>query len=326
MKIAILGTGMISELFVKNAKLIDSFECYAIYGRNESNVLRFKDKYNVKSFYTNYDSLLSNSNIDCVYIGLPNSLHFDHAIKAAKQHKHIIIEKPFVSNLKEYYILQEVCEQNSVKIVEVNRVLSLPNYEIIKNNLQLCNNISLVSLTYFQYSRKYDSLLKGELPNVFSSEFSGGALMDLGVYSIHLIVGLFGMPFSVNYLAKKMDNTIDLSGVLTLEYEDFIAVLMQSKTSFGPNQIIIQGDKANIISNAVASRLDMIEIQERNEEEIKLTNQTEDNFYYALLDIKKCFDDEKHYRSRKDQSENVMKVLDEARNSAGIIFLADKNY
>ena len=324
MKIGIVGTGMISKLFIENANKIEQFECTSVYGRNKDKVDIFKTEYKLPKEFTNYQEFLNDTELECVYIGLPNSLHYEYAVNAAKQHKNIIIEKPFVSNLKEFDSLIAICIQNGVKIVEVNRVLSLPNFKAIESHLDQCGNLAIVTGTYFQYSRKYDALLNGEKPNVFTSEYSGGALMDLGVYGIHLIVGLFGKPISSHYLAKQMDNSVDLAGVLTLKYKDFIVALMQSKMSFGNNQTMIQGDKATIYAPIFASRLENIELQTKNSKTDISATQTQDNLYYALLDIQKCFSDERHYQSRLMHSQNVMSILDQARQSANIIFDADK--
>lgn len=43
----------------------------------------------------------------------------------------------------------------------------------------------MISLTFCQYSSRYDSLISGKLPNVFNPEFAGGALMDINLYNIH---------------------------------------------------------------------------------------------------------------------------------------------
>ncbi len=324
MKIGIVGTGSISSLFVRNANMLNDFSCLSVYGRNLDKAKSFKEECSLVRYFDNYEEFLNDKEIDCVYIGLPNSLHYEYAVKAIKHNKHIIIEKPFVSNQNEFDRLLEICKQNDVKIVEVNRVLNLPNYYAIKENITKCGNVAIVTGTYYQYSRKYDAFINGEKPNVFTSEYSGGALMDLGVYNIHLIIGLFGLPISSHYIAKKLEDSVDLAGILTLEYKDFIVALTQSKVTFGNNQFMIQGDKASIIAEAIPSRLEKIFLHMKNEKLDISKTQIQDNFYYALLDVSKCFFDSGHYETRLEQSRNVLKVLDEGRKSANIVFDADK--
>lgn len=324
MKTAIIGTGMISDLFLKNARLLPFYECYAVYNRQLEKAAAFQKKYALAQAYDDYEELLNDPQIDCVYIALPNSLHYHYAYRAAECGKKIIIEKPFVSNYREFEQLQAVCLKNKVKIAEVNRVLSLPNYQIIREKLALCRDLAIVSATFFQSSRKYAAFLNGEQPNVFSTKFSGGALMDLGVYGTHFVIGLFGLPLNVYYRAKQTSETLDLAGVLILEYPHFIAVLLQSKISFGDNRILIQGDGAKITVDAPASHLNVVTVTEKNKVPVSFNAQAADNFYYALKDIQRSFSDEQHYLARIKQSSAVMKVLDAARSSAGIKFSADR--
>ena len=58
----------------------------------------------------------------------------------------------------------------------------------------MAGNLRSAMFPYIQYSSRYDLFLQGEEPNIFSSTFSGGALVDLGVYPLFLAVGLFGEP------------------------------------------------------------------------------------------------------------------------------------
>ncbi len=60
-----------------------------------------------------------------------------------------------------------------------------------------------------KYSSRYDQVLDGEEPNIFSTHFSGGALMDLGVYLVYAAVAWFGMPKEVHYFPRKISTGVD---------------------------------------------------------------------------------------------------------------------
>ena len=66
------------------------------------------------------------------------------------------------------------------------------------------------NFTFAKYSSKMQALLSGKEPNVFSAKFSGGALMDLGVYPVYAAIRLFGSPQSARYSALQLPNTVDL--------------------------------------------------------------------------------------------------------------------
>ncbi|MPM97958.1 scyllo-inositol 2-dehydrogenase (NADP(+)) IolU [bioreactor metagenome] len=325
MKIGILGTGMISEQFVSAAQEISEIECVAVFNRSQEKADLFKAKYHLAQAFADYEQLLDQQLIDTVYVGLPNSLHYAYAKQAAEHGLNIIIEKPFVSNIQEFDELIRITEERQVKVVEVTRVLSLPNYQVIGEHLSEIGKISLIFLSYCQYSRKYNALLEGGTPNVFSSDFSGGALMDLGVYNIHFIIGLFGIWDKLSYIAKKRDNEVDLSGILLMEYPDFIVSASQSKNSFCDNQIIIQGEKGTISVPGIPSKLDHVYLSDKDQKTLISVEQSRNNFYYALSDILHVFHDDQLYQARLAHSRLVMLTLDQARASAGIVFKADRS-
>ena len=68
---------------------------------------------------------------------------------------------------------------------------------------------------YAKYSSKMPDLLSGNTPNVFSDRFAGGALMDLGIYPIYAAVRLFGKALDATYQAQQLDNTIDLTEMVS---------------------------------------------------------------------------------------------------------------
>jgi len=325
LKVGILGTGMISDSFMKAITQIDGIEVTAVFHRELNKAELFAQKYNISKTYDHYDQLLSDSSVNAIYVGLPNSLHFAYGIAALKAAKTVLMEKPFASNMREFTQLIEAAKAHHSKIFEITRVLSLPNYNVIKNQLETISPIRMITINYSQYSRKYNDYLAGNVRNVFSDEYSGGALTDLGVYGIHFLVGLFNQPLTVQYIASQLPNTIDVGGVLVCRYPDFIASVVQSKNSKAENNIAIQGENGSIYAYPIASRLETVVLDTQVKSTIS-THQSLDSMAYALLEIVTIIknNDEKSYQKRLEHSRMVMEVLDQARQSANIVYLADK--
>lgn len=323
-KVGLLGTGNISELFVQATKQINGIESTAVFNRDQLKANIFADQHRIKKAYNEINAMLNDAEINCIYIGLPNSMHFDYALKALKAGKMTIIEKPFVSNLVEFDQLKEAAEESGVMLFEMTRVMELPNYKTIKDNLEQILPVRLVTINFSQYSRRYNDLLAGKMPNVFSDEYSGGALMDLGVYGVHLMVGLFGKPRGLLYVANHLSNSVDLSGNLIMKYKGFIASLVQSKNSKCENRITIQGERGTIYATPTASILSKVELDMDERVDIS-AKQEHESMVYTLEKIVSIVE-------RKDvalqqlmlaHSRDVMEVLEKARRSAGIAFVAD---
>ena len=87
----------------------------------------------------------------------------------------------------------------------------------------------------------------GEMPNIFSDVYAGGALMDLGVYCLYLAIGFFGEPIFSHYTAQQLPNSVDLYGQGVLIYPEFQVAIQAGKniTSHLPAEILHQDWNTN---------------------------------------------------------------------------------
>src|SRR5699024_1484811 len=102
-------------------------------------------------------------------------------------------------------------------------------------------------------SSRYDAVLNGEEPNVFSPAFAGGTLVDLGVYPIAAAIYLFGKPEHVSYTPTMIRTGVDGSGTLVMKYVDFTCTIFCSKISTSYNPSEIQGEKGTFIIGDIGS-------------------------------------------------------------------------
>ena len=327
MKIALLGTGDISQEFMAAIQKTGCATVTAVYNRHGDHARDFAARYGLDGWYDDYDRLLEQDACDTVYVGLPNGLHHGYALRALASHRHVIIEKPFAANMDQFADLVAAAQANGVYLMEMDRVLAQPNFAVIRDHLADIGPVRLVSLNFCKYSRKYDALLAGQVGNVFTTAMAGGALYDLGVYGLHLATGLFGMPMAVTYRADRYRGGVDLTGCLIMEYDGFMCVLMQSKNSLGEMHTVIQGEKGTLMSNSPASVLQDVELwQGRQRSSIGAPVDLFGTAYtlQAIADIVSRHDDDA-YRRRLEHSRQVMNLLCQARASAGIVFEADSH-
>lgn len=97
MKLAVLGTGMIVKEVLPVLQKIDGIDLVAILStvRSLTTAKDLAKAYHMPLATSKYEAVLGNEEIDTVYIGLPNHLHFDYAKEALLAGKHVICEKPF---------------------------------------------------------------------------------------------------------------------------------------------------------------------------------------------------------------------------------------
>jgi predicted dehydrogenase len=135
--------------------------------------------------YNGYDELLSSGSIDAVYIALPNNLHADFTIRAARAGVHVLCEKPMATSVEECESMTQACEEHGVKLMIAYRLHFEPG------NLKA---IEIVSGGQIGESRYFSSVFGQQVPegNIrLEKSLAGGPLMDVGVYCINAARYLF---------------------------------------------------------------------------------------------------------------------------------------
>ncbi len=223
----ILGTARIAERAVIPALLsMKHTPVIAVASRNLTRAQEFAAPFEIPRAYGSYEELLSDSNVQAVYIPLPNSEHAPWAIKAMQAGKHVLVEKPFALNANEAQLMISTALEHSVVLMEgfmyrySNRFEKI--HEIVRSGT--IGKVRLVQSGFsFTLSNPDDIRLAPDL--------GGGALYDLGCYSINLQRLLVGRePASVQALCQMSKSGVDLQTVATLDFGD--QVLGQFMVSF----------------------------------------------------------------------------------------------
>ena len=328
MKLGIIGSGMIVKDFLEIIPYLNGVELSAIYGRksSEEKLNKLKTEHNIKEIFYDYEKLLK-SDIDTVYIALPNNLHFEFSKKALEANKNVIVEKPITSNYTEAKILSNLARERRLFIFEAITTEYLPNYLKIKELLPKLGDIKIVQCNYSQYSSRYNSFKEGKVLPAFDPVFSGGALMDINIYNIHYVVGLFGKPKNIEYY-PNIEREIDTSGILILDYDKFKCVCVGAKDCKSPSANNIQGNNGCIYVGTPVNICENFKVI-MNDGTISLFNENKyDNRMVSEFiefvntinnnDLERCY-------KMLDHSLIVSEVQTIARKKAGIVFKSDIN-
>jgi predicted dehydrogenase len=322
-----VGTGWITESFIQAAQLSGQWQLTSVYSRTEDKAKQFADTYNVPNFYTDLEEMASSSEIEAVYIASPNSVHFDQTLMFLKNKKHVICEKPIFSNSAELAKAYQTAAENGVYLFEAIRNVHTPNFKILKDKLPMVGELRSTMLPYMKYSSRYDLFLQGEEPNIFSATYSGGALVDLGVYPLYLAVGLFGEPKQVSYHPVLLRSGVDGSGTLVLTYDDFVCTILCSKISHSELPCEIHGEKGTFVLEDAAPISKITLVDNRGiESEILSVELEEQNMIYECVNIAGIIETEndQEYQQLKSWSEIVLRITEEARRQNNILFASEK--
>lgn len=322
MKLAIIGSGMIVNDFLTMVRDISGIQLEAIVGTDRSieKMKLLKTNYGIRQVSTDYEDCLNDQNIDTVYIALPNHLHFSFAKQALLNKKNVICEKPFTLNVSEMKELRELASANNVMLLEAITNQYLTNYKKIKEAVKTIGDIKLIECNYSQYSSRYDAFKKGDILPAFNPKMGGGALMDINIYNIHFVTGLFGEPQEINYSAN-VENSIDTSGILSLDYKDKKVVCIGAKDSTAPVRTIIQGNNGAIVIEGPTSTIDRFTvIDHQNKSQIVDFKVHTHRMYEEFVEFERIIreSDFETMTKQLDHSELVMSIVDKGLETAGI--------
>ena len=187
---AIVGLGYISQIAVlpafANAK--KNCELTAFVSDNPEKMDELGKQYNVEHLYSyeEYEDCLQSGNIDAVYIALPNHLHADYSIRAAKAGIHILCEKPMAVTEEECREMIRAAQQNDVKLMVSYRLhferANMSAVEIAKSG-------EIGEPRFFQST----FTMQVQEGNIRLNPLSqgGGPTYDLGIYSLNAARYLF---------------------------------------------------------------------------------------------------------------------------------------
>ena len=322
MKLAILGSGMIVRDFLPVATDVPGLTLTAIYGRpaGREELQELSDQYGIARVYVDYEECLADPEVDTVYVALPNSLHMDFARRALLAGKHVICEKPFVLKVDELVELRTLATDRDLVLVEGISTQYLSNYRYIVDHLAELGDLRIVQSEYSQYSSRYPAFRDGQVLPAFDPAMGGGALMDIGIYTLHFVVGLLGRPRSVRYTAN-VERGVDTSGVLVLEYDGCTAVCVCAKDSAGPVRSKIQGNDGTIIMDGSPNTCDDITVTLRGQEPKRVDLKIHP---HRMVEEFRAFEqmirtnDLTERDTRLDHSQVVLEIATEALASAGI--------
>ncbi|WP_406544926.1 Gfo/Idh/MocA family protein [Pseudobutyrivibrio sp.] len=204
-KWGVLGTANIAKgCTIPGMQQVDNCELYAIAGRDINKALKFKDDFGFQKAYGSYEELIEDSEVQAIYIPLPNGLHLKWVKEALQHKKHVICEKPLALNSSDARDMFETAKANGVILMEAYAYLHSPYIKSLKADIDsgLIGKIDYIESEFLTQGYSEDIRLY--------KEQGGGAMYDLGCYCTTMILSLIdSTPTSVIANARYTELGVD---------------------------------------------------------------------------------------------------------------------
>lgn len=253
LKVGILGAGGIAErAMVEPSRDVAGVEVIAIGARDPERAAAFAERLDLP-IHGDYETILSNPDIDLVYLALPPIVHAEWAAKALQAGKHVLCEKPLSAN--------EVGAQSIADAAAANgrRAFVGFHYRLHGFTQELIKALSSgvlgkVEKVEFDFSIPHFVVKPGNIR--LDGDLAGGAVMDVGCYAIDLIRAVWGEPKVVSAEAQLYpdDSRIDLQTDAVLELADGIPATVRSSfigDDKGAMSLKVFGTNANLEATSV---------------------------------------------------------------------------
>ncbi|EOA90337.1 hypothetical protein ACJQWK_07340 [Exserohilum turcicum] len=329
--LGIIGTNWITHSFVEAAHATGKYTLTAVYSRKEETAKEFASKYagNQITTFTLLDALANSDKIDTIYIASPNILHYEQAKLFLGAGKNVILEKPSCSTVGELDDLFALAKEKNVILVEAFRHIQEANFKLLKHKMADLGPLYGASITFAQYSSRYEKVLQGEVPNIFNLEMGGGALVDLGVYCVAAAVDLFGAPIDSHYWPVKIATGADGGGRLILTYPTFTVHLCHSKiyNSDAPSEIYGENGTLIVPSITDIDKVTLWDPRNKTRQDVPGVKAPEKlNLIDEAREFARCIEekDTAALARLEKHSRDTLAVMQKVRHDNGLVFPGDK--
>ena len=243
MKIGILGAGRIAGKFANTMNQVSEAECWAVASRSAERAAAFAEQWGFAKSLGSYEEMLSDPELELVYVATPHSHHYEHMKLCLEYGKHVLCEKAFTLNAAQAREIAALAAEKNCYLAEALWTRYMPSRQVIDDLLSsgiigkvrmltanLCNPVS-------------------HKERIMDPALGGGALLDLGVYGLNFAMTHLGHEITgVDTTVQMTDTGVDGSEVITLRYRNgAMAVLTHSVFARSDLQGVFSGEKGYIV-------------------------------------------------------------------------------
>ena len=239
----IISTGGIARTFANDLQYTESGVAVAVGSRTMEAANTFADRFNIARRYGSYEELVSDPEVDAVYVGTPHPMHFENAKLALEYGKPVLVEKAFTMTAKEAIELIEVARAKNLILMEAMWTRFLPHVAAV-NELIAAGEIGDIVAVEADHGQHFDY---DPASRWFSPELGGGALLDLGVYPVSFASMLLGTPSRMVTMIDLAPTGVDRQVSMIFGYDNGAQAYLNTTTGAKtPTTATISGTKARI--------------------------------------------------------------------------------
>lgn len=215
LNLGIMGAGGIAGTMAGTVNKMENVKCYAVASRTQEKADAFGQKFDVEKCYGSYEEMLADEKVDLVYVATPHSEHYENMKQCIRYKKPILCEKAFTANAAQAKEVLALAKEAGVLVAEAMWIRYMPMYKTIKEVLEsgIIGEVKMVNANLGYNISHVERLMNPAL--------AGGALLDLGVYTIHFASMILGTDVEkIESSCDLTDTGVDKQESITIHYKN----------------------------------------------------------------------------------------------------------
>ncbi len=314
----VLSAARIANKFCEGVNSLPDSEVVAVGARDKGRAEEFAKTWDIPRAYGSYRELVTDPEVDAVYVAATHNFHREHTLLALNAGKPVLCEKPFAINSSEAEDMVRVAREKKLFLMEAMWTRFFP---IMYRVRELIRDGAIgeprIVQADFGFRGEYDPQSR-----LFNPEQGGGALLDVGVYVVSFASMVLGTPDRIEGVATLAPNGVDEQAAITLGYPNgALASLTTAVRANTQHEATILGTEGRIKIHREFWKPQSMTLYRdgRDPEEIHLPSEGS-GFNYEADEVARCM------RSGKlesvvmplDETLFIMRTLDKLREKWGI--------
>jgi predicted dehydrogenase len=319
-KWGILGPGKIAHRFTEALQNVPSAKAYSVASRDKKKAEEFAAKYDIPVVRDGYEALVSDPEVDIIYIATPHSFHHEQALMCLKHKKPVLCEKPLSVNYERTQQMVTFARNHDTFMMEAMWTRFMPATLKVQ---ELINDGKIGEVKYMRGDFG-DNFPFDPTSRVYDLKLGAGSVLDIGIYPLFLVLLLLGKPDQVKSFAHLAETGADDLASAMLYYSNGkIASIVSSNILHTPITAEIMGTEGMITMPSNWYNTKSISLSKAGEQIQHFDVSYEGNgFEFQIQEVMNCLD-----RGEKESSMMSLdftlllsKTMDEICKQCGVIY------
>jgi predicted dehydrogenase len=309
----ILGTGNIAKKFAEGLAAVEDAELVAVGSRSQDNAHSFGDRFKIPHRHASYEALAADPDVEVIYVATPHPLHMENTLLCLKNGKAVLCEKPFALNTAQARKMVSLARKKKVFLMEGMWMNFFP---AIAKMRELITQGAIGEVRLMRADLCFRAGFNPE-SRLFNPQLGGGALLDVGVYTVAFAHAVFGRaPERITSIPHLGETGVDEQAAMILGYPGgAMAVLTCAVRTNSAHEAMIYGTDGWIRMPPLFWQPDKLIVCKGGKEEEISFKRLGNGFAYEAMEVGRCLREDKIESdiAPHEKTLDIMRTLDKLR-------------